>query len=62
MSGSCRGDSDTDELVYGLSEECFSGFEVSWAWVVTDPVEIGVYGHAQGTVCVFGFVVGVGCV
>jgi hypothetical protein len=38
-----------------MSEECFSGFEESWAWAVADPVEVRVYSHAEGTVCVFGF-------
>ena len=45
-----------DELWYGVSEKGFARFLQGWARAFADPVEDGVYRHAEGAVCVFGFV------
>jgi hypothetical protein len=62
VSGFRRGDGGTDVLRYCVSEECFPGFEEGRAWAVADPVEVGICGHAERTVCVFGFILGICCV
>ena len=51
-----------DELRYGMLEQNFSGFEEGWTWAVANPVEVRVYGHAEGAVRIFSFVSGVSCV
>ena len=48
-----------EELWYGVSEKCFARFLQGWARAFADPVEVGVHRHAEGAVCVFGFVLGV---
>ena len=48
-----------DELWYSVSEECVARFLQGWAWAFADPVEVRVHRHAEGAVCVFGFVLGV---
>jgi hypothetical protein len=45
-----------------MLEKCFSGIEEGWTCAVADPVKVRVYGHAEGTVCVFGFILRIGCV
>ena len=48
----------SDELWYGVSEKGFARFLQGWARAFADPVEVGVHRHAEGAVCVFGFVLG----
>ena len=48
-----------DELWYGVSEKRFTWFLQGWARAFADPVEVGVHRHAEGAVCVLGFVMGV---
>ena len=43
-----------DELWDGVSEECFAWFLQGWARAFADPVEVRVYCHAEGAVCIFG--------
>ena len=45
-----------------MLEQGFSGFKEGWTWAVADPVEVRVYGHAEGAVRIFSFVSGVSCV
>ena len=48
-----------DELWYSVSEERVAWFLQGWAWAFADLVEVRVHRHAEGAVCVFGFVLGV---
>ena len=48
-----------DELWYGVPEEHFVWFLQGWARAFAYPVEVRVRCHAEGAVCVFGFVLGV---
>ena len=54
-----KNNNTADELWYGVSEKCFARFLQGWARAFTDPVEVRVHRHAEGAVCVFGFVLGV---